>query len=118
MFYNCGRMRGRAIRSRAWNEDAPLDITPILYRELLTATRKPGMWWSRSTLAGTLLIVILATFGARYYWDRGQVSDQDMMARVAFQAFLWMLAVQLGHGCRRGRAGVARDRAGERPPHA
>ena len=42
-----------------------------------------------------LLTIILATFGARYYWDQGTVSDHDMMARVAFQAFLWMLLAQV-----------------------
>ena len=57
---------------------------------------RPGLWGSRSTLAGTLLIVDSGDVCARYYWDRGQVSDQDMMARIAFQAFLWMLAVNLG----------------------
>ena len=68
-----------------------MDITPIFNRELLVAARKTGLWGNRAFFAGMLLIVALATFGARYYWDRGQVSGHDMMARVAFQAFLWML---------------------------
>ena len=72
-----------------------LDITPILDRELLVATRKTRLWGNRGFLVATLLTVVLATFGARYYWDQGQVSDQDLMARVAFQAFLWML---VAHG--------------------
>ena len=42
-----------------------------------------------------LVTIALATFGARYYWDRGQVSDHDMMARIAFQAFLWMLVAHM-----------------------
>ncbi len=73
-----------------------MDITPIVNRELLTATRKTGLWWSRGVSAGILLTIALATFGARYYWDQGQVSDHDMMARVAFQAFEWMLVAQTG----------------------
>jgi len=68
-----------------------LDITPIFTRELVAATRKTGLWGNRGFFAGMLLTIVLATFGARYYWDHGPVSDHDMMARVAFQAFLWML---------------------------
>jgi ABC-type Na+ efflux pump permease subunit len=73
-----------------------LDITPILNRELLTAARRTRVWGSRGFLAGTLVTIALATFGARYYWDRGQMSDHDMMARIAFQAFLWMLVAHMG----------------------
>jgi ABC-type Na+ efflux pump permease subunit len=72
-----------------------LDITPILSRELLAATRKTSLWGNRRFFAGMLLIIVLATFGARYYWDQGQVSDHDMMARVAFQAFLWMVIAHM-----------------------
>ena len=68
-----------------------MDITPILNRELLTAARRTRLWGSRGFLAGSLVTIALATFGARYYWDRGQMSDHDMMARISFQAFLWML---------------------------
>jgi hypothetical protein len=68
-----------------------LDITPILNRELLTATRKTSLWGNRRFFAGTLLTIILATFATRYYRDQGQVSDQDMMASVALQALGWML---------------------------
>ena len=68
-----------------------MDITPILDRELLVATRKRQLWGGRVCSAGILLTIGLATFGARYYWDHGQVSGHDMMARVAFQAFVWML---------------------------
>jgi ABC-type Na+ efflux pump permease subunit len=68
---------------------------PILNRELLVATRKTRLWGNRGFLVATLLTVVLVTFGARYYWDRGQVPDQDLMARVAFQAFLWMLAAHI-----------------------
>ena len=72
-----------------------MDITPILNRELLAATRKTSLWGNRRFFAGMLLTIVLATFGARYYWDQGQVSDHDMMARVAFQAFLWLLIAHI-----------------------
>jgi ABC-type Na+ efflux pump permease subunit len=68
-----------------------LDIRPILNRELLIATRKTNLWGNRCFFAGMLLTIVLSTFGARYYWDQGQVPAHDMMALVAFQTFLWML---------------------------
>ena len=40
-----------------------LDITPILNRELLTATRRPRLWGSRVFLAGILVTIALTTFG-------------------------------------------------------
>ena len=69
----------------------PLDITPIMNRELMTATRKIRLWGNRWFFAGMMLAIVLVTFAARYYWDAGDVSDHDMMARVALQAFLWIL---------------------------
>src|ERR1700733_15287526 len=72
-----------------------LDITPILNRELLIATRKTTLWGTRGYFAGLLLTIILALFGARYYWDQGQLSNYDMMARVAFQAFAWMVCAHM-----------------------
>ena len=68
-----------------------MDIRPILNRELLVATRRKGLWGTRGFFAGMLLTIVLSTFAARYYWDRGKMSDQDIMALVAFQGFLWML---------------------------
>jgi ABC-type Na+ efflux pump permease subunit len=62
---------------------------------LLTAARKTSLWGNRGFFVGLLLTVILATFGARYYWDHGHDLDHDMMARVAFEAFLWMLPVHM-----------------------
>jgi ABC-type transport system involved in multi-copper enzyme maturation permease subunit len=68
-----------------------LDIRPISNRELVIATRKSSLWANRVFFAGLLLSLVLATFGARYYWDRGRVSRHDMMALVALQGYLWML---------------------------
>ena len=72
-----------------------MHITPILNRELLIATRKTSLWGNRRFFAGMLLTIVLATFGARYYWDQGHVSDHNMMARVGFQAFLWMVIAHM-----------------------
>jgi ABC-type Na+ efflux pump permease subunit len=81
---------------------------------LLTATRKPTLWGSRSFFAGMLLTIILATFGARFFWDRGHVSDHEMMSRVAFQAFGWMLlahvAVILGVFTARAAPSIALEK--------
>ena len=97
-------------------EDAPLDISPIFNRELLTAARKKSPWGNRVFSSGLLLTIILATFGARYYWDQGNVSDHDMMAKVTFQAFLWMLLAQVvmifGVGAGRAALTIAEE---ERP---
>ena len=71
-----------------------MDITPILRRELLTPTRKPRLWGNRSFFAAILLAAILATLGARYYWD-GQDPSHDVMARALRQVFLWFLAAHL-----------------------
>jgi ABC-type Na+ efflux pump permease subunit len=77
-------------------EDSALDITPIYYRELLTATRKPSLWGSRVFFAAMLLAIVMATCGARYYWDQEHLSSHDIMARAAFQAFMWMLLAYAG----------------------
>ena len=72
-----------------------MNITPILSRELLTATRKPRLWGNRSFFGTILLTALLATLGARYYWDVQDLSHH-IMARVARQVFLWFLAA---HAC-------------------
>ncbi len=72
-----------------------MDITPIVRRELLIATRKPRLWGDRSFFAGILLAAVLATLGARYYWDGPDLS-YHVTARVALQVFLWFLAA---HAC-------------------
>src|SRR5262245_29607322 len=68
----------------------PLDITPVLNRELMTAARKSGLWGNRGFFAGTMLAIVLVTFAARYYWDGGHDSPA-LMTRVAFQSFLWIV---------------------------
>jgi ABC-type Na+ efflux pump permease subunit len=73
-----------------------LDITPVLYRELLVAARKKAGWSARVVVTGMLLAVALAAFGARYYWDHARVARHDLMARVALEAFLWLLLAHAG----------------------
>jgi ABC-type Na+ efflux pump permease subunit len=72
-----------------------VDISPIFGRELLTATRKSRLWGNRSFLAGIFLAALLATLGARFYWDGPNLSH-NATARVALQVFLWFLAA---HAC-------------------
>ena len=72
-----------------------MDITPILNRELLAATRKTRLWGNRRFFAGMMLAIVLATFARPVLLGPGQISDHDMMARVAFQAFLWMLIAHI-----------------------
>jgi ABC-type Na+ efflux pump permease subunit len=72
-----------------------LDITPILNRELLVVTRKRQLWAGRVWTASILLGIGLATFGARYNWDEGKVARHDMMARVAFEAYLWIVLAHM-----------------------
>jgi ABC-type Na+ efflux pump permease subunit len=72
-----------------------VDISPILRRELLTATRKSRLWGNRSFFAAILLTAVLATFGARYYWD-SQDPSHHLMARALRQVFLWFV---VAHAC-------------------
>jgi ABC-type Na+ efflux pump permease subunit len=66
-------------------------MNSILNRELLVSTRKKGLWGARWFFAGLLLAIVLGDFAAWYYWENGHITN-DVMARVARQAFLWMLA--------------------------
>src|SRR5262245_54945829 len=68
----------------------PLDITPVMNRELMTASRRVGLWGDRGFVAGAVLAIVLVTFAARYYWDGGHDAPA-LMTRVAFQSFLWIV---------------------------
>jgi ABC-type transport system involved in multi-copper enzyme maturation permease subunit len=48
--------------------------------------------WDRSSFASVLLLIVLGTFGAWYYLERGRVT-QHVMAVVAMQSFCWIVAV-------------------------
>ncbi len=65
---------------------------PILHRELVTLSRRGGLQAGRSTFAGLLLTIILGTFGAWYYQEGGHVSHQ-VLARIAWQSFLGIVAI-------------------------
>jgi ABC-type transport system involved in multi-copper enzyme maturation permease subunit len=67
-----------------------LDITPVLNRELMTASRRVGLWGDRVFIAGAMLAIVLVTLAARYYWDGGHDSPA-LMTRVALQSFLWIV---------------------------
>ena len=68
----------------------PLDNTPVLNRELMTASRRVGLWGDRGFVAGAVLAIVLVTIAARSYWDGGHDSPA-LMTRVAFQSFLWIV---------------------------
>jgi ABC-type transport system involved in multi-copper enzyme maturation permease subunit len=67
-----------------------LDITPVLNRELMIASRRAGLWVDRGFFAGTMLTIVLVTFAARYYWDGGH-DLPALMSRAAYQSFLWIV---------------------------
>ena len=67
-----------------------MDLRPIFNRELMAAARQKRLWGNRWFFVGMLLTIILGDFAAWYYWENGHVSNH-VMARVALQAFLWML---------------------------
>jgi ABC-type Na+ efflux pump permease subunit len=66
-------------------------IIPILRRELVAAARKAQLQTGRSFFAGTMLTVVLGTFGTWYYWAEGSVSPQ-VMGTVARQSFMWIVS--------------------------
>ncbi len=76
-------------------EEFVLDITPVLNRELLASSRKEPYWWGRALFVGILVAIAVATFGARFYWDRGQIPDHQIVALAVFQAFIWMVVAQM-----------------------
>jgi len=67
-------------------------IIPILRRELVVAARKAQLQMGRSFFAGTLLTIVLGTFGAWYYWEQGSISP-ELMGRAARQSFMWIVLV-------------------------
>jgi ABC-type transport system involved in multi-copper enzyme maturation permease subunit len=62
-----------------------------MQRELVVAARRARLQGGRVSIAGTLVIIVLGTFAAWYYWEGGHVSNGTMV-RVADQALLWTLA--------------------------
>ena len=56
--------------------------------KLLAATRKTSIWGNRRVFGRMLLTIVLATFGARYYWDQGQVLDHDRKSQVARDGYV------------------------------
>lgn len=67
-----------------------MTIIPILRRELVAAARRAKVQTGRSFFVGMLLTIVLATFGARYYWEDGSVSPQAM-GTAARQSFVWIV---------------------------
>ncbi len=55
-----------------------MTILPVLQRELVALARKRGEHAGRSIFAATLLLSVLATFTAWYYWSGEQVTNRLM----------------------------------------
>ncbi len=74
------------------------DITPIFHRDLIAAARERDgrrLHAERSSFAGMLLAVVLATFGTAYYWSGGYVTNRTM-AQVAHDAAGWCALFHFG----------------------
>jgi ABC-type transport system involved in multi-copper enzyme maturation permease subunit len=69
-----------------------MTILPVLKRELVAAARRGGEPGSRSFFAATLLMSVLGTFTAWYYWGAEQVTKR-LMALVAERSFFIALAL-------------------------
>ena len=72
------------------HEGTTLSIIPIFHRELMVAVRRERVHWQRVVSAGLLLAIVLGTFATWYYWEAGRVTNR-LMARIAEQAFLWVI---------------------------
>ena len=92
---------------------AELDITPVLNRELMTASRRVSLWGNRGFIAGAVLAIVLVTFAARSYWDGGHDSPART-TRVALQSFLWIVLFRGFLIMGVGTAGAAPSIAGEK----
>jgi hypothetical protein len=73
-----------------------LFIIPIYRREMVVAVRRERVHSQRVWYTGVMLAIVLGTFAAWYYWEAGRVSGR-LMARIAEQAFLWVIGC---HGAR------------------
>ncbi len=69
-----------------------MTILPVLKRELVALARRGGEQSSRSVFAATLLVSVLGTFTAWYYWQGEHVTN-TVMALVAERSFLIALAL-------------------------
>jgi ABC-type transport system involved in multi-copper enzyme maturation permease subunit len=93
-------------------EDPALTIMPILSRELLAAARRGRIQRERSTFAATQLVIVLGTFGVWYYLE-GWHATHHLMARVALQAFLFIVAMHalsIFGGAAVGAAAIASEK--------
>src|SRR5271166_4704297 len=67
-------------------------ILPVLKRELVALARRGGEHASRSFFSATLLMSVLGTFTAWYYWEAAQVTNR-LMALIAERSFFIALAL-------------------------
>jgi ABC-type transport system involved in multi-copper enzyme maturation permease subunit len=83
-----------------------MPILTILYRELTVAARRGRETWSRSIFAATLLVAVLGTFIAWFYWEEGHATNR-MMSLIAQRSFFLVVGIHvmailaaLGQGAR------------------
>ena len=69
-----------------------MTILPVLKRELVALARRGGEHASRSFFAAALLMGVLGTFTAWYYWEAEQVTNR-LMALIAERSFFLALAL-------------------------
>ena len=69
-----------------------MTILPVLKRELVALARRGGEHASRTFFSAALLIGVLGTFTAWYYWEAEQVTNR-LMAQIAERSFFLALAL-------------------------
>lgn len=69
-----------------------MTILPVLKRELVALARRGGEHASRSVFAAVMLVDVLGTFTAWYYWEAEQVTSR-LMALIAERSFFIALAL-------------------------
>lgn len=69
-----------------------MTILPVLKRELVAAARRGGEPGSRSFFAAAMLMSVLGTFTAWYYWEVRHVTNR-LMALVAKRSFFIAVAL-------------------------
>ena len=69
-----------------------MTILPILKRELVALARRGGQHWSWSLFGALMLMDVLGTFTAWYYWEAEQVTNR-LMSLVAERSFFIALGL-------------------------
>ena len=71
-----------------------MTILPVLSRELTRMSRRGTEHWSRLLFGAGLMVCVLGTFAAWYYWE-GQNVSNHLMARIAERSFFLAVALHI-----------------------